>query len=93
MVPMFTYTQTPETIRTRREALGWKPAELAARVRINPATISKIEAGIMVPRPHMRIFLEYQLAAGDDIAPDDYAARGRILETILNGEPNGHEHA
>ena len=86
---MYTYTQTREAIRRRREELGWKPAQLAARVGINPATVSKIEAGLMAPRPHMRIMLEYRLAAGNDIAPDDYAARGRILETILEGEPNG----
>jgi ribosome-binding protein aMBF1 (putative translation factor) len=57
----------PITLRAIRVRLGWTVRELARRAELPPATVSRIERGLMNARPHEISQLEQ--AIGHELQP------------------------
>ncbi len=51
-----------DLVRKARLAAGWTQAELAARMRVRQATVSKLEAG--APATRMEVFFDALTALG-----------------------------
>lgn len=51
-----------DVVRKARLAAGWSQAELAARMRVRQATVSKLEAG--EPATRMEVFFDAMSALG-----------------------------
>lgn len=49
---------TPNQIKALRETRQWNQAELAARLGIDQATVSRIERGTIAPSGPVRLLLE-----------------------------------
>lgn len=64
---------TGEQIKTFREGQGWSQQELARRVGVDQATISRIERGSAVAGP-VKILLERLLEEDSDVRSSGAAA-------------------
>ena len=57
-----------DLVRKARLAAGWTQAELAARMRVRQATVSKLEAG--APATRMKVFFDALSALGLELVAD-----------------------
>lgn len=62
-----------ELVRKARLDAGWTQAELAARMRVRQATVSKLEAG--APATRMEVFFDAMTALGLDLVANKRGGR------------------